>query len=126
MPSAEPAAIRTLGDTTDTFAILNNLAATYFYQCDYLHAAEVITQLLEGQRRALGAEHPSVLMVMNNLAATEQVLNHFDRAESLFGELINLRRRALGPEHPNTLDSIHGLAIVYERQGKYPESEAKT
>jgi len=124
LKEAQPAAIRTLGDTTDTFAILNNLAATYFYQGDYLHAAEVMTQLLEGQRRALGAEHPTVLMVMNNLAATEQVLNHFDRAETLFGELINLRRRTLGPEHPNTLDSIHGLAIVYERQGKFSESEA--
>jgi tetratricopeptide (TPR) repeat protein len=97
-------------------------------QCFYkdgrwTEAEAAFTQVLEIEKRDLGAEHPSTLVSMNDLALTFWNQGRYREAEELILEVIDTRKRVLGQEHPDTLVSIGSLASTYWNQGRYIEAE---
>jgi hypothetical protein len=52
--------------------------------------------------------------------------SRFALAETYAAQALAGRQHALGPEHPETLDSADDLALAYESQGKFAESELLT
>ncbi len=67
-------------------------------------------ELLEGQRRVLGAEHPDTLLTMGNLAISLREQGKYEKAAQMQRELLEGQRRVLGAEHPDTLLTMGNLA----------------
>lgn len=62
---------------------MNNLAATYSRQGMWEKAEELQVQVLEKEKKVLGAEHPEVLTSMNNLATTYSNQGLWEKAEEM-------------------------------------------
>jgi non-specific serine/threonine protein kinase/serine/threonine-protein kinase len=103
---------------------MNNLGVLYKDLSRFDEAESLYKQVLEGQRRTLGADHPDTLNTLHNLAALYRDSGRYDEAEPLFKQALKARRDKLGPEHPKTLLSIDGLARVYQARAQYAEAEA--
>lgn len=95
-------------------------------------------QVLEKEKRVLGAEHPETLTSMNNLTTTysnqlraehPDTLNSiynlamiylyqglWEEAEKLQVQVLEARKRVIGAEHPDTISSMHNLVRMYKHQ----------
>jgi len=77
------------------------------------------------REKALGPEHPDVVVSLNNLAN----LYHHEKgdhanAERFHERALNIREKALGPEHPDVAQSLNNLAIVHHDRGGYVKAES--
>ena len=89
----------------------------------YSEAEKSFFQLVEAQKRVLGAEHSHTLTNMNNLASTFWYQGRWKEAEELNMQVTETRKRVLGVEHPDTLTSMANLASTYRNQGRWKEAE---
>ena len=68
-------------------------------------------ELLDVQRRVLGAEHPDTLYTRSNLAASLNGQGRHAEAEQMELELLDVQRRVLGETHPDTLRARSTLSV---------------
>lgn len=88
----------------------------------YREAEEQYLEVIAGQRRVLGAEHPQTLRATSLLAATLSEEGRFPEADKLQSEVIAVKTRVLGPTHTSTLQSLELQALGLSREGRYPEA----
>ncbi|CZR51333.1 related to kinesin light chain 1 [Phialocephala subalpina] len=86
-------------------------------------AEAAITEVLEIEKRDLGADHPSTLISMANLASTYRNQGRWDEAEELEVRVMETSKTKLGADHPSTLISMANLALTYKNQGRWDEAE---
>ena len=82
-----------------------------------------ITQVLEWEKRFLGAEHLDTLTSVANLAATYRNQGRWEEAEQLEVQVMETSKTKLGADHPDTLTSMANLAATYRSQGRWEEAE---
>ncbi len=75
-------------------------------------------EVLEAQRRVLGAEHLS-LATTGDLAGSLSCQGNYTEAERMLREVLDAQSRILGAEHPMTLATTSDLAGSLSHQGKY-------
>jgi len=83
----------------------------------------LVTQALELQRRAVGAESPDALASMSLMSVLLLNEGKLAEAEKLQRETLKARRRVLGPEDPDTARSMSRLALVLSWQGQNREAD---
>ena len=106
-----------------TATALSLLADTLTHEGKYPDAEKAAREALAMDRKALGADHPSVLRDMFNLASILTEEQHFAEAEGMFAELIESARRILGPQHPSTLAAMGNRAMVLIAQKRLADAE---
>src|SRR5215469_14664084 len=79
-------------------------------------------EVLEKQRRVLGAENRHTIVSMDTLAATLGLEGRLVESQRLEGETIDLERRLYGPDHLGTLMSMANQADTLYLMGKYAEA----
>ncbi|GES56908.1 FabD/lysophospholipase-like protein [Aspergillus terreus] len=82
-----------------------------------------IIQILDTDRKDLGADHPSTLACMAILASTFREQGRLKAAENLFVQVIETLKGKQGADHPSTLDCIANLASTYRFQGRWEAAE---
>ena len=87
-------------------------------------AEAAITEVLEIEKRDLGADHPFTLTSIAKLASTYQNQGRWDEAEALDVQVMETRKTKFGANHPDTLTSMANLASTYRNQGRWDEAEA--
>ena len=93
---------------------MNDLAALYNNQGQYVKAEPLYVAYLEQRRRiTLGETHPDTLSSMNDLAFHYRNKGQYAKAELLHAVCLEKRRIALGETHPDTLSSMYYLAALH-------------
>lgn len=82
-----------------------------------------IIQILDTDRKDLGADHPSTLTCMATLASTFCQQGRLEAAENLFVQVIETLKKKQGADHPSTLDCMTNLASTYRQQGRWEAAE---
>jgi tetratricopeptide (TPR) repeat protein len=82
-----------------------------------------ISQILDTDRKDLGADHPSTLNCMATLASTFCNQGRWGAAENLFVQVIETLKQTQGADHPSTLDCMANLASTYRVQGRLEAAE---
>jgi len=101
---------------------MNSLAIVLWRQGNYIEAEKLGRETLEIQRRVLGPEHPSTVILMNNIANFLEAEGRFAEAEKLQRETLAIKRRVLGPEHSETAISIYNIGCTALLQGRRDEA----
>lgn len=102
---------------TDQFHPLNNLAALEMDQRDFEAAERRARELVEGQERAFGPDHPDLVTSLSTLAAALASMNRLDEAAEAIERALALELTWIG-EDSARLDSVRmTLAQVRKRQG---------
>jgi tetratricopeptide (TPR) repeat protein len=86
-------------------------------------AEAAITEVLEIEKRDLGADHPDTLNSMTALAMTYRSQGRWDDAEELQVRVMETSKIKLGADHHSTLNRIADLASTYWKQGRWDEAE---
>jgi hypothetical protein len=102
---------------------VNNLAANLDGQGKLKKAEVLYRRFLEGNEKALGAEHADTLTSVNNLAINLHKQGRLEEAEALLRRALEGREKALGAEHAETLCSVNNLATNLGKQGRLEEEE---
>ncbi|WP_327049459.1 tetratricopeptide repeat protein [Microbispora sp. NBC_01189] len=113
----EPSTLHLLADAART--ALRFSAA----QGKYREAVQGFREVLEVQRRALGAEHPDTLLTWRLTAETSGGLGRFEDAEKELRQVFAAQSKVLGADHPETLTTRYVIADVLDRQGRHEEAE---
>ncbi|MEU5209107.1 tetratricopeptide repeat protein [Streptomyces sp. NPDC020742] len=103
-------------------ALLRRLEAGHELALEGRHfeAHQVYAEVLTGQERALGPDHPDTLGCRHHLALNLGRLGRQEDCHALIGEVAAARERVLGAHHPDTLTTRHELAGVLGRLGNWP------
>eukprot|EP00300_Choanocystis_sp_HF-7_P004465 c13451_g1_i1.p1 GENE.c13451_g1_i1~~c13451_g1_i1.p1 ORF type:complete len:817 (-),score=108.55 c13451_g1_i1:94-2544(-) len=110
-------------DHPDTLGYLNNLAALYKSQGNWVEAQRLHAECLEKRKRVLGEDHADTLRSYNNLATVYVCLRDHKRAEDLYQLCVEKAERLLGPEHEDTLTAIGNFGELYLSQGLFDKAE---
>ena len=94
-------------------AFRSNLAAVYQDTGEVRLAIRLYEQVLAGQERLLGAEHPQTLGTRNSLARSYAAAGEVRRALPLLERVAADGERLLGADHPDTLSFRNNLAAAY-------------
>ncbi|MEU4764379.1 tetratricopeptide repeat protein [Actinosynnema sp. NPDC023794] len=81
-------------------------------------------EVLAGNTRLFGAEHPSTLNARHHLGDLMVERGDLDEAEEQHRQVLAMEERLLGPTHPIALRTRHCLAGVHRRQERFGEAEA--
>ena len=98
-----------------------NLTNTYSRLGRSAESRPLRDQLLEMQKRVLGAEHPNTLQTMTVLAQSYLNQGRHAEAAAVSAEVLEIRQRVLGAEHAETLGTMRSLAQIYREQGRQAE-----
>ena len=98
-------------------------ASCYNFHGRYGNAAAVLTRVMEGQTKELGAEHPETSRTVMNLANVYRNLGEYPMAEALYERVLEGRQKLLEPGHLDTLRAMQGLAAIKASQGDAEEAE---
>ncbi len=90
---------------------------------DYAGAEKSALQLLQGNIRAFGPDHPNVATALNLLGAAQLRQGKFGEAEGQFRRMLTIYEKRLGPEHEYTAAALNSLALALEKLGDYPGAE---
>ncbi|KAH6665619.1 P-loop containing nucleoside triphosphate hydrolase protein [Halenospora varia] len=85
-------------------------------------AEAAITEVLEIEKRDLGADHLDTLTSIANLASTYRSQGRWDDAEELEVQVMETSKTKLGADHPDTLTSMANLAFTWKEQGRDKEA----
>ena len=86
-------------------------------------AEAAIAEVLEIEKRGLGADHPDTLTSINDLASIYWNQGQWDKAEELEVQVLETRKTKFGADHPGTLTGMANLASTYGNQGRWGEAE---
>lgn len=104
-------------------ASINNLAALYFKQGQYVDAEPLFKRALAINEKLLGSDSPSVATYLNNLALLYDRQGRYGEVEPLYKRALAINEKELGPDHPNLAVSLNNLAALYLEQGRYLQAE---
>jgi tetratricopeptide (TPR) repeat protein len=103
---------------------MNNLGIIYMDDDKYGEAEPLFLRTLEIDRRVLGEEHLSTLIVTANLARVYRLEGKYGEAESLSLKALGIASRVLGEKHQATIFLTNGLGWLYYVEGKYERAQA--
>jgi len=106
----------------DLAGVRRNLAETLLELGELEEAERIQREVLEEQRRLLGAHNPDVLLGMNNLAMIVGRRGNVIEMEALLHEALKLREETSGIEHPQTTVVAFNLAQMLIRQKREQEA----
>jgi tetratricopeptide (TPR) repeat protein len=102
---------------------VQRLGLLYADQGRLTEAGQMFGRALQGQEKALGAEHTVTLNTLNNLGSLYMEQGRLAEAEQMFGRALQGQEKALGAEHTSTLQTVGNLGILYTNQGRLAEAE---
>jgi tetratricopeptide (TPR) repeat protein len=82
---------------------------------DYAHAERVWREVLQTERRVLGADHPSTLQTAANLGATLSKMKRYEEAAKVETKVLSDMRRVLGVGHAQTVAVSESLSYTLQR-----------
>ncbi|MFF4604715.1 tetratricopeptide repeat protein [Streptomyces sp. NPDC001339] len=85
----------------------------------YFEAHQIYAEVLTGQERALGPDHPDTLSCRHHLAFNLGRLGRLADCRALAQDVAEARARVLGAHHPDTLTTRHELADVLGKLGNW-------
>ena len=94
-------------------------ASCYNSHGHYGNAVALLMRIVEGQTKALGADHSETSRTAMNLANVYRNLGEYPEAEVLYGRILESRQKLLGPDHLDTLRVMQGLAAIKASQGHH-------
>lgn len=102
------------------------LAQALSAQRRYDEALIEFTEILAGQRRILGAEHPATLRTRVRIASILRARARYAQAEGELRDILAVQSRVLDPGHADIMETRQGLtaAIAYQG-GRFAEAEAE-
>ena len=109
-------------DSTNTAALLNNLALTYNALGSYAKAAPLAQRSLQIRERKLGKDDPLVAESLNNLASLYYDMGQYAKAEPLYRRGLQIREDQFGKDDPAVAASLNNLAVLYKVQGQYAKA----
>jgi hypothetical protein len=101
-----------------TLESMFGLAAFLGAQGKHEECGEMQRQALALRKKMLGPEYPFTLKGM-----LERAQGMYEESEDMHRRTPELMEKVLGPEHLDTTKSMNNLALVFERQDKYEETE---
>jgi len=109
----------TIGEDDEKVAhCLNNLAAIYREQGEYVEAETIIKKAIIINERT-PENNPHILAINYNvLALLYDAQGKHDKAEQLYKKAIEIDKKTLGEDHPNLAIRYNNLASLYDNQGK--------
>jgi len=87
----------------------------------YDEARPLAERVLEISEKALGKEHPDLILPLLNLARLCKEQGRYAEADPLFRRALEISEKAFGKEDPYTAATLHNLGTLYEAQGRYAE-----
>ncbi|KAK4449603.1 HET-domain-containing protein [Podospora aff. communis PSN243] len=99
------------------------LASVLQHQGRYVEAEELLVQMVEMFRAAVGADHAWTLNVMLNLSDLYSTIGRDAEAESLDAQVMEAGERALGADNPVTLDCMERMSGWCQCKGQWEEAE---
>ena len=99
----------------------NNLGWAYYKKGLFAKAEPHYKRALAIREKALGPDHPKVVITLINLAKLRFAQGQLAEAESLLKRMVEILDRA-GPKYPNAAKDLERVATLYEKLGKYEEA----
>jgi tetratricopeptide (TPR) repeat protein len=120
LPHAQYTLLHSLTDDDDEerLDLARKCASALYNEGRYKEAEELQVQVMETNKKKLGADHPSTLTSMANLASIYWNQGQWDAAEELEVQVVETRKTKLGADHPSTLTSMANLAFTWKAQGR--------
>ena len=114
-----------IGRQGDSLAQVNlgNMAMVHWVAGEYGKAEQIEVELVETEKRTMGADHLSTMNTMSNLAVTYLNLGRLEQAEQLEAQTLEVAKTKLGPHHPDTLPYMTNLGTIYDKQGRWDKAE---
>lgn len=116
--------LRMHGTNHETLEIMHKLAVSLSMDSKFSEAVPMFYQILELNRRSLGADHENVrhyLHVVGDFLAGQ---NRYQEAEPFFVEALATNRRVRGNEHPDTIKTLNLLGILYQTTAEFAKAES--
>ncbi|KAK8073318.1 hypothetical protein PG994_004217 [Apiospora phragmitis] len=102
------------------FGSLGNL---YKDQGRLVEAEAMYQRAIQGNEKALGADHTSTLDIVTNLGFLHTSQGRLDEAETMYQRALEGYETALGADHTSTLRIVNHLGLLYVDQGRLDEAE---
>jgi tetratricopeptide (TPR) repeat protein len=103
---------------------MNNLASLYVDQGHYAEAEPLLAAAVDGARRSLREQHPTIAEYLADYGACLTRLERYGEVETGLLEAHQTLSAALGPAHKKTIKSVRFLIALYDAWGK-PDSAAQ-
>lgn len=105
--------------------IQSAFAKVYDQEGRWREAEELLMQVVDVQKKALGESHADTLDSMILLASVYGKQGQWKMAEVLDTQVIEFQVRFMGYDHPSTLESRASLAWTYWNQGRFVDAETE-
>ncbi|MEM9802119.1 MAG: serine/threonine-protein kinase [Planctomycetota bacterium] len=106
------------------FLIMQDMQAqTLRRKGDVAGAIELTRQVVTGQARVHGPEHPKTHIAMQDLADLLEINGEYDEALTTIDEVLPFHREQLGLDHPSTLNANRTKGLVLWKIGRLDEAE---
>ena len=100
------------------------MSALLYKQGKLERAVELLREVVDARRAALGDAHPETLISLANLGSMLLCeAGSLSEAATVLREATDRSRDALGGRDANTLSALHSLGLVLHRQGRRAEAE---
>ena len=105
---------------TETLAMesRHRLAQAQIGQGELESAEDLLQQVFDFRRTALGEDHPTTVTALGDLAAVALYRGQNERAAELFADVLTRHRTVFGNEHPNVAVALQNLALAQRRLGR--------
>jgi tetratricopeptide (TPR) repeat protein/predicted Ser/Thr protein kinase len=115
---------RVLGpEHPDTLASMNNLGIAYTFDGKYAQAEALFSQTLEIYCKSKELKELGTADTLSYMAAMYQLEGKYGMAETDAAQAVAGLRHTRGPGNPFTMAAAADLALAYQSQGKFEESE---
>ncbi|EPS38438.1 hypothetical protein H072_7827 [Dactylellina haptotyla CBS 200.50] len=110
-------------DSSSDWSSVSILAAIYTAQGRLKEAEDLYKEVIEHERKNLGAEHPRTLGDTEGLAIIYYKCGRWQEAEGLFEKILRTLLRELGIEHLMTIRTVGNLARCYRKRKDWKKTE---
>ncbi|KAF8165871.1 P-loop containing nucleoside triphosphate hydrolase protein [Crassisporium funariophilum] len=101
----------------------SRLQQVFYAAGDWSKTEKLGLEIMDVNKRILGADHPSTLISMENLAQIYSRQKQWAKAEELQEQVLDIKQGMLGANHLDTLRSMENLASTYSEQGHWKMAE---
>lgn len=79
--------------------------------------------VMETQKRELGAEHPKMIRTMYNLALILFSQGQQTEGQRLLTHVVEMERKLFGEGHPETIAGMKDLIFMFTTQGRWLDAD---
>ena len=108
--------------TQELLMMKGTLSVAYNKTRNWPAAIKIGREVVEGQTKILGIDHPSTLTSMANLAVALEDSGDIAAASKLYEQSYQAELKKLGENHPNTLLALSNVALIKGDLGQLDES----